>query len=298
MVAPEGREYAPYLTLQAAESLVRSLVGVAAVSLKADANGILREIEIVPEAGVSARRLGQDVVSALKARFGLSLHPEAITIAAPEAETDAERLLGPEWPVSSIASDLRDRGGPQDRPKRNGSTPLAGESDVSYSSHERVTGLAGGAREGRTHWAGPSVDPANAAMHGGNPAPRLERAEVEAVERGLRCRITVAVGDERFHGVAESAGGFSAEAELAARVTLDALRSARTPPEPLQYQGVSLIDMAGRPHVVVSLAVWTGNEFEPLAGAEPVRDTIADAAARAVVSSVIAHMGGEARPRA
>ena len=35
MVAPEGREYASYLTLKAAEALVRSLVGVAGVSLRA-----------------------------------------------------------------------------------------------------------------------------------------------------------------------------------------------------------------------------------------------------------------------
>jgi hypothetical protein len=307
MVAPEGREYAPWLTLKAAESLVRSLVGVAGVSLKADANGVLREIVIVPEPGTSDRRLGRDVISALKARFGVSLHPEAITIAPPEAETDEQRAPRRDWPVSSIAPQGREAGALQRQANRNGSKALATAIAAGLAGSGNAVAAPRGLSEPGSPGSAASPDPATAGSHpeatDTRPAaqagvPRLEQAEMEPIDRGLRCRITIALGDERFQGVAESAAGFIAEAELAARVTLDALRSARTPPEPLQLQGASVIDIAGRPHVVVSLSVWNGNEFEPLAGAEPIRDSIAEAAARAVLGSMIAHMGGETRPRA
>ena len=285
MVAPEGRDYPPYVTLKAAEALVRSLVGVAGVSAQADSDGLLSGLVVIPEPGISDRHIGRDVQSAIKARFGVSLDPGAITIAAPATETEKQHPLVPDWPVSSVPADGRDRDNRPDEPKRNGNDSGSGRSALSSPTTEQVSSPSPGLAETGAlvpgHWS---------------PLPALERATVEPLERGLRCRITIGLGDERFHGVAEAPAGFTAEAELAARVTLDALRSARTPPEPLQFLGVSLIDLAGRPHVAVSLALWKGNEFEPLAGAEPVRSSIADAAARAVLGSVLPYLRAAARP--
>jgi hypothetical protein len=285
MVAPEGRDYPPYVTLRAAEALVRSLVGVAGVSGRADADGVLSGLTVVPEPGISDRRIGRDVQSAIKARFGVSLDSGAITIAAPATETEVQRPLVPDWPVSSIPAAGRDREHRPDEPKRNGNENGAGRSALSTPTAEPVSSPSSGLLG--TH----ALEPGHR-----DPLPALESATVEPLERGLRCRITIGLGEERFHGVAEVPAGFTAEAELAARVTLDALRSARTPPEPLQFLGVSLIDLAGRPHVVVSLGLWKGNEFEPLAGAEPVRSSVADAAARAVLGSVQPYFRAAVRP--
>lgn len=294
MVAPERKGYALHLTLDAAESLLRSLVGVAGVSLKADANGVLRGVVIRPGPDVPAHRVSRDVLSALKARFGLSLDPDAITIIAPEADTEIQRPTGREWPDSSVTGTARD---PDER-KRNGNVPATSESVVTSSAPDPAAGSSG-LPEQADHRAPDSPGgrtPPRLGVVAGHVGPvsllpQLESAEVDTLERGVRCRITVAVGDERFHGVAEATAGFTAEAELAARVTLDALRSARIPPDPLQFQGVALLDLAGRPHVAVSLGFWNGTEFEPLAGAEPLRQSVADAAARAVIGSLIAYMG-------
>lgn len=294
MVAPERKGYAFHLTLEAAESLLRSLVGVAGVSVKSDADGVLRGIVIQPEPGVPAHRVGRDVLSALKARFGLNLDPDAITIIAPEAETEMQRPTDREWPDSSVTGTTRD---PDER-KRNGNVPATSESAVTSSAPDPAAGPSGlpASPEHRASDEPGGRDAPRLGIIAGHVGPvsllpHLESAEVEALERGLRCRITVAVGDERFHGVAEATAGFTAEAELAARVTLDALRSARIPADPLQFQGVALLELAGRPHVAVSLGYWNGTEFEPLAGAEPVRQSVADAAARAVIGSLVAYLG-------
>lgn len=286
MVAPEGSEYSPILTLKAAESLVRSLVGVAGVSLKADAKGVLREILIVPEPGVSDRRIGRDVLSALQARFGVTLDPGAITVAAPEAETDGGRVRETDWPVSSVSDEAPGKRRLAAVPERNGNVGGIARDGTAASGGVRVPKDARDVR-----MAAPEQG-----ADAGFDVPRLELAQIEPVERGLRCRIAIVVGAERFDGVAEAPTGFTAEAELAARVTLDAMRSARTPREPLQFRGVQLLDLAGQPHVVVSLAVWTGNDFEALAGAEPVRTTVAEAAARAILGSLTIRMHAETPP--
>lgn len=309
MVAPEGREYAPYLTLKAAEALVRSLVGVAGVSVKSDVDGALCEIVIIPEPGTSDRSVGRDVRSALKARFGLSIDPGTITIATPEADTEKQRPLDsvdPAWPGSSVSPQVRDGNGIPVGPNRNGDVPGASESAVKRHDPEPLAGPKPGSTQARDRQSAAApeseaaarmdvpAEPAHTRVGDSLSGPQLERVEMETLERGLRCRITIAAGDERFQGVAEAATGFTAEAELAARTTLDAMRSARMPREPVQLQGVSLIDLAGRPHVVVSLAVWKGDAFEPLAGAEPVGDSVAEAAARSVFGSLKVHMPGPA----
>jgi hypothetical protein len=298
MVAPERKGYAFRVTLEAAEALLRSLVGVADVSVEADDDGMLRRIVIRPAPGIAEHRVSRNVLSALKARFGIHLDPDAITIAGPEAETEEENPPAAGWPDSSVAGLSRDVG----ERMRNGGVPATSESTVTSGAPEPATvpsGLTGPPEQGTADETGQPSGPRLRIIAGHvgpvSLLPRLVSAAVEPLERGHRCRITVAVGAERFEGVAESPAGIVSEAELAARVTLDALRSARIPPDPMQLQGVTLVDLGGRPHVAVSLGCWNGTEFEPVAGAAPVRHSVADAAAHAVIGSLIAYMGAAGR---
>jgi hypothetical protein len=68
-------------------------------------------------------------------------------------------------------------------------------------------------------------------------------------------------------------------------VTTDALRAARVPAAPIQLEGAGMADVGGRKHVVVSLQIWTGQEFARAAGAAAVDASIEEATARAVLQA-------------
>jgi hypothetical protein len=116
--------------------------------------------------------------------------------------------------------------------------------------------------------------------------PRLEKLELHCPGNQLRCHVVLAVGPDRFLAVAESFDTPGAAIELAARVTLDALRAARIPTAPMQFGGAAIAEVGTRPHVVVSVQIWSGQAFEPHAGAAAANNSFEEAAALAVLQAV------------
>jgi hypothetical protein len=116
--------------------------------------------------------------------------------------------------------------------------------------------------------------------------PRLEQLELHCPGNQLRCHVLLAVGPERFLAIAESFDTPGAAIELAARVTLDALRAARIPTAPIQFAGAAIAEIGTRPHVVVSVQIWTGQAFEPHAGAAAANHSFEEAAALAVLQAI------------
>jgi hypothetical protein len=297
-------------TLQDAEALIRSLVGVAAVRIIAGPDGALREVVVVPESESVGRQVVRNVTSALMAGFGLDLHSDAITIAAPAADTVEHRTgqqdaptpiaHGRQGPDHSVPARERDRAPANAKQARSGPVARNGDANGTAIARNGVNGHAGNgtahATNGQTDLArnapaGSGETPARpSARNGASIRPRLELAELVHSGSNYRCRVVVAAGAERFTGVGDGEDGGIADIELAGRVAVDALRAARTPRDPIQFEGAVLVDIAGRAHVAVSLSVWTGSEFDTIAGAAPVHGSPAESAARAVIDSVVAHL--------
>lgn len=296
MVHAEGRDsYRP--TLRDAESLLRRLVGVADVTVRS-----LAEIDVVPDKGASDRQITRNVVSALKARFGIDLDPAGIRITALPADNPkngsrsvngnghaaagSRALSRAEAPVSS-ESEIHDHGHAGE-PALGDSAHRTAHMNGGNAPHEQDDdGLGAAGEPTRTPSRGTTAPAVVFLARAGRP--RLEHVDVRPIGGSLRCRVVVATGNERFVSVADALECTSSDIELAARVTVDALRAARTPPDPLQLEGVILIDLAGRAHVVVSLSVWNGRDFDGIAGAEPIHGSTAEAAARAVITCVNGH---------
>jgi hypothetical protein len=297
MIHFEGRDAAGP-TLKDAEALVRSLVGVAAVRIVTAPDGSLREIVVVPESDGSTRQVSRNVASALMAQYGVDLNPDTISITALPADTD-HRTGATDEPARKAESP---QGSGPDVPERqeasSSSNGRAGAYTRNGTSHGNgtVSGGTGGTR------AEPPADDApepqaaerTVAGAGGRSAspnrPRLELTELTRVDNNLRCRVVVAAGTERFVGVGDGEHARITDVELAGRVAVDALRAARTPRDPIQFDGAVLVDIAGQAHVATSLSVWTGSDFKTISGAAPVRDSPAESAARAVVDSIVAHL--------
>jgi len=63
-----------------AEALLRSLAGISAARILADATGRIREIRVVAENGSASRQIARDVASALLAAFGLAVDPDIVAV--------------------------------------------------------------------------------------------------------------------------------------------------------------------------------------------------------------------------
>jgi hypothetical protein len=306
----EGRDPAGP-TLQDAEALLRSLVGVAAVRIVCGPNGAMHEVVVVPESESPGRQVVRNVTSALMARFGVDLHPDAITIAAPAADTVDHRNADPQGraPIahdrhgSNGAAPARERDQAPAKPAR----PAPDDVNGARTNAGAAAGTGNGANGHASNGSTPREPARNGAARGpgaghDEPAavtnlrtntsvrPRLELVDLVRAGSSCRCRVIVAAGAERFVGVGDGEDDRIADIELAGRVAVDALRAARTPRDPIQFEGAVLVDIAGRAHVAVSLSVWTGSEFDTIAGAAPIHGSPAESAARAVIDSVVAHL--------
>lgn len=297
MMHSEGRDrIGP--SLEDAETLVGSLVGVAKVEVRAAADGTLGEIVVVPNPEASDHQVSRNVTSALMACFGYDLDPSAISITPPGADTSAVASDG----SASLAAEPVAAGNSKRRagvPVRSNAGPV--ESGPDELSGDRISTAslngeqASGADAANATSDTATVPPVSTQRRRflpveGAARPRLELAELQRTGNVLRCRVVIATASERFTGVADALETQAQDIDLAARVTVDALRAARTPRQPIQFEGASLIDVSGRAHVVVSLSLWTGHDFEPIAGAEPIYASPAEAAAQAVISSITARL--------
>jgi len=306
MIDAEGRDDTRP-TLRDAESLLRRLVGVTDVTVRS-----LSEIDIVPDKGSSHRQITRNVVSALKARFGVDLDPAAVRIGAPPADIprngsdsangngraaaansrDLPRAEAPGSPDCDVRDEVGPRSGDTCLPAGGRGEPATGpfapgmnRRNGGHAPHEQDdNGLGAAGEPARTPSRGTTAPAVVFLAPAGRP--RLEHVDLRPIGDHLRCRVIVAAGNERFIGVADEIDRHASDIEFVARVTVDALRAARTPLEPMQLEGAVLVDIAGRAHVVVSLSIWNGHDFDSIAGAEPIHGSTADAAALAVIASV------------
>ncbi len=286
--------------------MLRSLVGVAGAFIVTDAEGVLRRILVQPESGASERRIARNVLSALKARYGVDLDASAISINAAPADNSGDPITLARMPgrtTPAIRGMVRSAESPRviavRPPRTDDDVPTLVRQEnaptISPLAHARpaLVRRVAAALPSRASNAVPleriDVDAASVPVvldQGSAMRPRLEQAELRRVAGTLRCRVVIATGNERYAGVADALNGQTTETDLAGRVTVDALRSARTPRDPIQFEGAALVDVAGRPHVVISLAVWSGHDFEAIASAEPMRGSPVEATARAVIAAI------------
>jgi hypothetical protein len=327
MFKAEGRGV-PAPSLRDTETLLRSLVGVASASVTAAPDGSLQRIDVVAEPGTGERQLVRNVLSALRARFGVALDPASISINPDRADNAPSGRPGPSpgakpAPPAAPLAPAAQLGRPSGPVSGHADTAITGSNGSAASNGDHASGTGNGVHRNaadpaaRTNGLAPALDSgrlagldrpgignANGAhahfpigangSNGSNGAHantvRLEATELLRLDRALRCRVVVALGNERFVGIADALEDRPSEIDLAARVTLDALRAARTPREPVHFEGAATATVAGRQLVVVALRIWSGTDFDAVAGAEPVSGSAAEAAARAVIRAVNARL--------
>lgn len=276
-----SREVAARAESRSLEHFVRSLVGVDDVEIATDANGRVERVRVVPAAGASERQVRLNVISALMAGPGIALDPAALRIVSP--------LPGPALPVGTPSQETttepHEDAFERAEPARhaNGHVPNGTAAHGSGASgHANGNGKAG--TNGHAHANG------NGAHANGAPATVrlvLQAALLEPLDGGrVRCRVELVAGGQTFTGVREEADRPGAHVELAASVAADALRAARGAAPPVQLDGVSVTEVAGRPHVVAALGVWTGSGFKARPGVAAVTGSWEDAAVRAVLSAL------------
>ena len=369
MLSPDERAGTRPSRAKAAESLIRSLVGVADARVGND-NGRIDNIRIVPRGNASPHQITRNVASAIMAHFGQPIDPATITVQSQMAETETHGRDLLDEPVSTSpngrtlnghaasngsadhspnGSDLHD---PMTRPHDdvgNGqradavrfhadapaapalqappAAPAATAQPASHSRTPSVPTLAQPARvvsnghpqpqpvparlssnaqpaasaPSRVALAAPafaapvSTPAATVAMSNGNghhasSRVRLESIEISSVERGLRCRVALSHAGETYTGVGDGPDRPADLTDLAARVTIDALRAARCPRQPMQLEGTATTVVAGQSHVVTAVAVWNGTDFDRVSGAQPVTGSPAEAAVLSVIRSVTERM--------
>jgi hypothetical protein len=122
----------------------------------------------------------------------------------------------------------------------------------------------------------------------------LERIDVERRAGTLRCRTVLALGERRYSAIAEVPDSPSAEAELAARVAVDALRAGGLTTAMLD--GVGFITIAKTNYCVAT--VREPGNATPRAGAAPLIDSMAASATAAVLTALGSFTDARAQSRA
>ena len=122
----------------------------------------------------------------------------------------------------------------------------------------------------------------------------LERIDVDRRGGMLRCRTVLALGDQLYSAIAEVPDSPSAEAELAARVAVDALRAGGVTTAMLD--GVGFITIAKTNYCVAT--VREPGSVTPRASAAPLIDSMAASATAAVLTALGTFTDARAQNRA
>jgi hypothetical protein len=138
----------------------------------------------------------------------------------------------------------------------------------------------------------PRPDSASDKRSSGSSRPALERIDLERRGTSLRCRVELSFRGHRYSAIAEIADGPTAEVEVAARVTLDALRGGSL--TRARLDGVGSATIGNTTYVVVTLRAAESSVTRPCAA--PIVDSIAAAAAAAVLDGVGPITAGVAKP--
>jgi hypothetical protein len=314
------------MTTQRIDRLLRSLVGVSDVRLLWRARK-LRAVHILRASGTQPHQLIRNIVSGLHAGFGIAVLPTQVhihddTLVFEALEVAADVLTEPDPPATNGDAPARDASsnghthgnGGAKTAQANGdtlSTPLS-STPSNGSAHEparapRAPSRPQPAREPRneeTMVVRPSAAPAEiVAAAAGLLAQRrqppetlgltLERIDVERRGGTLRCRTVLALGDRMYSAIAEVPDSPSAEAELAARVAVDALRAGGLTTAMLD--GVGFITIARTNYCVVT--VREPGSTTPRASAAPLIDSMAASATAAVLTALGSFTDKRARTR-
>lgn len=302
------------------ERLVRSLVGVTDLHITW-ADGALANVHILRDAAVQNHQIVRNVLSGIRAGFGASVESERVFIHDTEElfrDATGARDPGP----SSAQPQGSVEGVEYGAPPRPGSSPVNGNGrSGSRKSEDNVNGNGNGrghmaeprqghpapeppartattVRSSRKRAQPQAPMPATQAGHAGTSADasalvpegvqaettvlQLERMDVERNTSLLRCRAVLAGNGIRYSAIAETPYSRSAEAELAARVTLDAMRAGSLTTATLD--GVSQVTIGST--VFITVAVRDSAASAPRAGTAMLVDSMAWAAGLAVLDAV------------
>lgn len=255
----------------ALEGFVRALVGVRDASLRMAANGRIAALWIVPAEGVPERQIRLNIVSALMAGPGLALDPAALRFTSSLPDADAE-------PATEVASVLAT---PLPKSRSNGASPAATHDIDEVARPSSVAPPGPGDHDGSSSSQMPEPEPVPAG------AWRVVRFEIEHPAPGrIRVIVGVAARERQGLGVREGDDRPGTALTLSASAAADAARSAGASADAFQLAGVAISEVAGRPHVVAAVDVWTGRDFAARPGAAAVLASYEEAAARAVLAAL------------
>jgi hypothetical protein len=298
----------------------------------------LSSVHILRAAGTETHQLTRNIVSGLKAGFGIKLQPtqlhihddrvvfDAIDVAADVLHaTDADDATSAAPPASPDRAPVNGNGS-NGRSNGNGANGNGANGNGANGNGAKHGGANGGiVHRGEASGSGKGSDrervdarlpasppmrrePASAdvpvvarpssasadiiagaaaLLRERNAAARidgliLERIDVERRNGTLRCRTVLALGDRKYSAIAEVPDSPSAEAELAARVAIDALRAGGL--TNVMLEGVGFITIGRTNYCVATLR--EAGQAAPRASAAPLIDSMAASATAAVLAAL------------
>jgi len=268
------------------DRLLRSLVGVADLHLLWR-DDVLAGVHILRADRIQQHQLVRNIVSGLKAGFGIRLHTDHVHVHDTRALFDAACAAYPSNASVAAAAGVP---APARVAKVSDVAPKAAQASVATPAPEapraavEKRAAAESVRVQRARVPELVVEDGAVALADGDEDGELmlERVDVERHGPLLRCRVTLRRGAQRYSAIAEAAHSATAEAELAARVTVDALRAGSLT-EAL-VDGVGMLTLGGTSYIVA--AVRDGANATPRASAAPLFDSMAWSAAAAVLHAV------------
>jgi hypothetical protein len=315
------------------DRLLRSLIGVADLHSAWTASGRLRLVHILKAAVAEDHQIVRNVVSGVRAGFGIELDPADVRVyqdAAAFAAVSAARVPASSEPSpgaatgdgpAAVAAATVLPAGRRSGFSLNGSPPpsstqaaagagragaahlrlTAGQAEASASGGNGAGRVAARSRDNRSGGVAvpkgvtaplPAPRPASPADTAERPVLWLESVELERQGGALHCRVALHCRGKAYSAVADMPDSPTAEAELAARVTLDALRAGGL--SVARLDGIATTVINDRPYVVAAVRDPAGGATR--ASTAPVRQSIARAAADAVLSAIDAITLQEHRP--
>jgi hypothetical protein len=306
---------------QRVDRLIRSLVGVVDLAPSWNEHGRLTGIDILKHVDVQEHQLVRNVVSGLGAGCGIKLARAAVRVhidasafaevsaaAAPRAAHTPEDLpAGPSAAAQQNGNgkvhaatngngngngngknggalkpaargiDAGRPDGPVRAPTRNGTVAARRQIAVRDSVRQRAADEA-------ARISARALKPEERALLPADTGEELclERIHLERHGPLLRCRVTLMLNAHRYSAIADAPDSPTAEAELAARVTLDALRAGNLTDAKLE--GVGFTTINDTTFVAASIRVTRADVAQ--AGTAPLLDSMAYAATLAVLNAV------------
>lgn len=239
--------------LRSAQDVVRSLTGVLAAEVHPDGGGGISSVHVVASDAYDPEAVRRNIRSALLARFGVVLPPEAVSV---RCVPGASRISPAEM------DGVRPAGEPRATAP---ASPLAERATVRASYLPRPE---------------PRVGLQNF---------ELERKHPNRVH----CRVLLTLGAHAYLGEAEGLDTPEGRLETAALATLDALRKAAGgAADTIELEGAREVYIAGRTYVVAAARLVHGRSARDLAGAAAVEASPEYTAALALLQATNRWLGG------